>query len=167
MRSTTQHSKITLALISLTVLTACGGSREAPQPRPAAADVECMARAMYFESNRSSSNGMLAVGSVVMNRVESDRFPNTVCGVVSQPKQFAPGVMTKPMNKGANLARQIAQEVLSGQRHPKVSKAKFFHAAWYRANYNNMHYVVTAGGNAFYEKRRPEQVTNRRPFPEE
>ncbi|SDG17209.1 cell wall hydrolase [Sulfitobacter delicatus] len=167
MRITTQHSKITLALIGLTVLTACGGSREEPKPRPAAAEVECMARAMYFESNRSSPNGMLAVGSVVMNRVHSDSFPNTVCGVVGQRNQFAPGVMTKPMNKGAGLARQMAVAVLSGERHPKVSRAKFFHAAWYRANYNNMHYVVTAGGNAFYEKRRPEQVTNRRPFPEE
>lgn len=158
--------RLALTLIGLAALAACGRSPD-PAPRFPASSVECMARAMYFESNRSSPNGMLAVGSVVMNRVASESFPNTVCGVVSQPNQFAPGVMTKPMNRGETLARQTALAVLAGARHPKVSRAKFFHAAWYRANYNNMHYVVTAGGNAFYEKRRPELVTNPRPFPEE
>lgn len=157
---------LALTLIGLAALAACGRAPE-PVVQVQVSEVECMARAMYFESNRSSPNGMLAVGSVVMNRVESERFPNTVCGVVGQPNQFAPGVMTKPMNKGAALARKTALAVLSGARHPKVTRAKFFHAAWYRAHYNNMHYVVTAGGNAFYEKRRPELVTNRRPFPEE
>ena len=34
-----------------------------------------MTRVMYFESNRSSAEGMLAVGTVVMNRVESASFP--------------------------------------------------------------------------------------------
>ena len=42
-------------------------------------DRECLMRAMYFESIRSSKEGLLAVGSVVMNRVESEDFPNTVC----------------------------------------------------------------------------------------
>ena len=55
--------------------------------------------------------------------------------------------------------------VLQGERHPKVTRAKFFHAAWYKANYNNMHYVVTAGGNAFYEKRRAHLVTAPNPLP--
>lgn len=109
---------------------------------------------------------MIAVGSVVMNRVESDRYPNTVCGVVSQKNQFAPGVMSKSMNIAtAPLVPVAASAVLQGERHPRVGKAKFFHAAWYKANFNNMHYVVTAGGNAFYEKRRPEKVTRRTPHP--
>lgn len=57
-----------------------------------------MARAMYFEFNRSSRDGMIAVGSVIMNRVKSDAFPDTICGVVSQKNQFAPGVMSKSMD---------------------------------------------------------------------
>ena len=36
---------------------------------------ECLMRAMYFESNRSSPEGMLAVGTVVMNRVNDPRYP--------------------------------------------------------------------------------------------
>ncbi len=125
-----------------------------------------MARAMFFESNRSSRDGMIAVGSVVMNRVNSSDFPDTICGVVSQKNQFAPGVMSKPMNSPATpLVMASARAVLNGERHPGVPRARFFHAAWYKANYNNMHYVLTAGGNAFYEKRRPENVTSPNPLP--
>ena len=122
---------------------------------------------MYFESNRASRDGMIAVGSVVMNRVQSDDFPNTVCAVVSQKNQFAPGVMTKTMSGQAQtLAEASASAVLVGERHPKVGRARFFHAAWYDANFNNIHYVLTAGGNAFYEKRRPVDVTSPNPLPQ-
>ena len=118
-------------------------------------DKECLARAMYFESNRSSREGMMAVGTVVMNRVKSDDFPDTVCGVVGQKKQFAPGVLTRSMNSaGRDLAVDTAEAVLKGERHPRVSKARFFHQAGLSFPYNNMHYVLEAGGNAFYEKRR-------------
>ena len=122
---------------------------------------------MYFESNRSSRDGMIAVGSVVMNRVQSDDFSNTVCAVVSQTNQFAPGVMTKTMSGQAQaLAEASASAVLVGERHPNVRGARFFHAARYNANFNNIHYVLTAGGNAFYEKRRPENVTSPNPLPQ-
>lgn len=156
--------RIITLLASLAVLAGCGG-RDSRAPAPAA-EVECLARAMYFESHRSSRDGMIAVGTVVMNRVASEAFPNTVCGVVGQPNQFAPGVMTKTMSgPSAALAREAALSVYAGERHPKIERAKFFHAAWYQASYNNMHYVVTTGGNAFYEKRRPEDVTSPLPLP--
>jgi spore germination cell wall hydrolase CwlJ-like protein len=137
-----------------------------PPPEPAARDVDCMARAMYFESFQSSRDGLIAVGSVVMNRVESDAYPDDVCQVVSQRNQFAPGVMTRPMvSTAAANVRAAARAVLTGERHPQIGRAQFFHVANYRAGYNNMHYVLTAGGNAFYERRRPEQVSNPRPLP--
>ena len=129
-------------------------------------ELECMERAMYFESNRSSRDGMVAVGSVVMNRVASRQYPRTVCGVVSQKNQFAPGVMTRRMDKrSAPMVREAAIAVLRGERHPMVGDAQFFHAASYRAGYDNMHYVLTTGGNAFYERRRPELVTQPVPRP--
>ena len=115
---------------------------------------ECLARAMYFESNRSSEAGMLAVGTVVMNRLESGRYPKSVCGVVGQKNQFAPGVLSKPMGKGRDLATKTARQVLRGARHSEVQKAMFFHTAGYSYPYSNMHYVTIQGGNSFYEKRR-------------
>ena len=115
---------------------------------------ECMMRAMYFESNRSSAEGMLAVGTVVMNRKGTRGYPSTVCGVVGQKNQFAAGVLSKPMKEKRSVAlvAQVADAVLSGQRHPGVRNAKHFHTAGLRFPYNNMHYVLMAGGNEFYEK---------------
>jgi spore germination cell wall hydrolase CwlJ-like protein len=115
---------------------------------------ECMMRAMYFESNRSSAEGMLAVGTVVMNRVNDARYPKSVCGVVGQKNQFAQGVLTKPMtDSGAVLAAQVADQVMRGARHPGVQNAQHFHTAGLRFPYDNMFYVLEAGGNEFYEKR--------------
>ena len=117
---------------------------------------ECMMRAMYFESNRSSAEGMLAVGTVVMNRVNDSRYPRTVCGVVGQKNQFAQGVLTRKMtDSGAVLASQVADQVLRGARHSGVQNAQHFHTAGLRFPYNNMYYVLEAGGNEFYEKRTP------------
>ncbi|WP_244630947.1 cell wall hydrolase [Aureimonas sp. ME7] len=122
--------------------------------QPRMSSQECLARAMYFESNRSSEAGMLAVGTVVMNRLESGRYPQSVCGVVGQKNQFAPGVLSKPMGKGRELASQTAGRVLKGARHPEVQKAMFFHTAGYSFPYTNMHYLTIQGGNSFYEKRK-------------
>jgi spore germination cell wall hydrolase CwlJ-like protein len=117
-------------------------------------DRECLERAIFFEANRSSREGMVAVGTVVMNRMESGRYPKTVCGVVGQKGQFAPGVLTRPMSsKALPDVQAAATAVLEGERHPAVKKAMFFHMAGLKFPYKNMHYVLEAGGNAFYEKR--------------
>lgn len=116
-------------------------------------DQECLARVMYFESNRSSDDGMLAVGTVVMNRLKSGKYPHTVCGVVGQPGQFAAGALDRSMSgPGRRRAERIAAAVLAGARHPGVGRAMFFHTAGISFPYRNMHYVLVAGGNAFYEK---------------
>lgn len=161
MQTSRPQKLLFLALAAACSLAGCARQSQSDVTTASASDINCMARAMYFESNRSSRDGMIAVGSVVMNRVQSDDFPNTVCAVVGQRNQFAPGVMTKAMTGGARaLASASAAAVLTGERHPNVGSARFFHAAWYDANFNNIHYVLTAGGNAFYEKRRPEDVTS-------
>lgn len=115
---------------------------------------QCLTRVMYFESNRSSEEGMLAVGTVVMNRLADPKYPKSVCAVVGQKNQFADGVLWKPMKEKRSMARaaQVANAVLAGGRHPGVRSAKFFHTAGLRFPYNNMHYVLEAGGNEFYEK---------------
>jgi spore germination cell wall hydrolase CwlJ-like protein len=118
------------------------------------AERDCLGRAMYFESNRSDSDGLIAVGTVVMNRLENAIFPGGICAVVGQPGQFAPGVLTKPMQeKDLQKVADAADAVLAGDRHPKVGKAMYFHTAGHHFPYTNMHYVAVAGGNAFYEKR--------------
>lgn len=45
---------------------------------------ECLAEALYFEARGETIKGQFAVAEVIMNRVKSGRFPDTVCGVVNQ-----------------------------------------------------------------------------------
>lgn len=47
-------------------------------------DIECLARNIYFEARNQSVLGQYAVGWVTINRMYSEKFPNTVCGVVHQ-----------------------------------------------------------------------------------
>ncbi|OSQ51193.1 hydrolase [Marivita geojedonensis] len=45
---------------------------------------ECLAEALYFEARGETVKGQFAVAEVIMNRVKSGRFPNSVCGVINQ-----------------------------------------------------------------------------------
>ena len=47
-------------------------------------ELYCLAKNIYFESRNQPKLGQIAVGQVTMNRVNSRRFPNTVCDVVRQ-----------------------------------------------------------------------------------
>lgn len=127
-----------------------------------AKDKECLARAMFFELNRSSREGLVAVGTVVMNRLQDGEYGDSVCEVVGQRGQFAPGVLSKKMDSDALPdVVDAAEAVLKGERHPAVKEAMFFHTAGLRFPYKNMHYVLQAGGNAFYEKRERRRMARR------
>lgn len=153
-----------MAALAVMLLAGCG-EKLSEGRRSSKDDQACMERAIFFEANRSSREGMLAVGNVVMNRMASGQFPDTVCGVVGQKNQFAPGVMTRPMNSRALPdVQEAADAALRGERAPGIGNAMFFHTYGYRFSYDNMHYVLTAGGNAFYEKRKRGQVTQRVPL---
>ncbi|MCL6284373.1 cell wall hydrolase [Ruegeria sp. 2012CJ41-6] len=45
---------------------------------------QCLAEALYFEARGESVKGQFAVAEVILNRVESSRFPDTLCGVINQ-----------------------------------------------------------------------------------
>jgi spore germination cell wall hydrolase CwlJ-like protein len=49
----------------------------------------CLAAAIFFEARDQPIDGQRAVADVVMNRVESNRWPDGICGVVFQDYQFS------------------------------------------------------------------------------
>ena len=51
-------------------------------------DLHCMAEAIYFEARGEEYAGQIAVGNVVLNRVKSSKFPDTVCEVVHQGRKY-------------------------------------------------------------------------------
>ncbi|MBQ8802601.1 MAG: cell wall hydrolase [Tyzzerella sp.] len=64
-------------------------------------EIKLMAAIIYCEAGNQSYEGKVAVGAVIMNRIESGRFPNTLEGVIYQRGQFTPAMTGK-------LARVLA-----------------------------------------------------------
>ncbi len=52
-------------------------------------ELYCAAQNIYFESRGEPDLGQLGVGQVVLNRVNSHKWPDTICDVVWQEKQFS------------------------------------------------------------------------------
>ena len=51
--------------------------------------IMCLAIAIYYEARNQPVEGQIAVAEVILNRVDSERYPDDVCGVVWQRKQFS------------------------------------------------------------------------------
>ena len=55
------------------------------QPKASgSADWRCLSEALYFEARGETVKGQFAVAEVILNRVKSDRFPGSACGVINQ-----------------------------------------------------------------------------------
>jgi N-acetylmuramoyl-L-alanine amidase len=96
----------------------------------------CLALAMYWEAKSEGPDGMLAVASVVLNRVAHPEFPDTVCGVVKQggespPCQFSwwcDGRSDRPIEAHAwATATRIAERALRSPPSDLTDGALFFH----------------------------------------
>lgn len=70
----------TLAAIGIQSTESTAGSNQA--------NIELLARAIYGEARGEPYTGMVAVGAVILNRVDSSKFPSTIAGVVYQPGAF-------------------------------------------------------------------------------
>lgn len=85
---------------------------------PQDSDAYLLGAIIQCESEGEPYEGKLAVGSVVLNRVKSSYFPNTISGVIYQSGQFLPvasGRLAYRMEAGVNsTCLQAAQEVLNG-----------------------------------------------------
>ena len=85
---------------------------------PTDSDLYLLGAIIQCESDGEPYEGKLAVGSVVMNRVKSSYFPNTISGVIYQKGQFSPvasGRYAYRLEAGVNqTCLNAAQEVLNG-----------------------------------------------------
>ena len=76
-------SVVTLLLILITTAV-----RGYASPQNSSQDLHCLALNIYHEARSESLAGQYAVADVVLNRVESRDYPNTICGVVYQAKMW-------------------------------------------------------------------------------
>lgn len=98
--------------------------------------VQLLARLINGEARGESYLGQVAVGAVVLNRVESSEFPNTISGVIYQKGQFScitDGNFNKAIDKDSTVYK-AATEVMNGADptngalffyNPKTAKSKW------------------------------------------
>ncbi|MPT48716.1 MAG: cell wall hydrolase [Sphingobium sp.] len=115
---------------------------------------KCLATAIYYESRSESLDGQLAVARVIINRVESNRFADSLCGVVKQPGQFSfvrKGVLPQP-NISHNQWKNSVAIALIAQQDAWESKAEgalFFHARHVSPSWNRAR-VAVIDNHVFY-----------------
>lgn len=86
----------------------------------------CLAIALFFEGRSESIDGQIAIGKVIMNRVESEKYPDSVCEVINQPYQFSfthDGKSDDPTKYDTyydEIAWEIAQDVAKELINNKV-----------------------------------------------
>lgn len=109
-------------------------------------DMTLLGALIQCEAGNSSYEGMLAVGSVVMNRVRSGRYPGSISGVIYQSGQFPPalnGSVAGVISRGVKgSCMQAAQEAINGIDN--TNGATCFRSA--RSGYPG----TIIGGNVFF-----------------
>ncbi len=114
------------------------------------ADLKLMAAIIEAEAGGEPYEGKVAVGTVVMNRVMSSKFPNTLSGVIYQTNQFQPvrnGHLALILERGPNeTCIQAARQVLGGYR----SGNWLFFMTKYWADYYGITGYTMIGNHAFF-----------------
>jgi spore germination cell wall hydrolase CwlJ-like protein len=128
-----------------------------------AREFRCMATAIYFEARDESIKGQIAVGQVIMTRVRSSYYPNTICGVVYQGQwnknacQFSfacDGLPDVPReHKEWETALNVAKDVISGKVYlEEVGDATHYHATYVSPSWTKLvKRVAKVGGHIFYK----------------
>ncbi|MCP3406099.1 cell wall hydrolase [Bradyrhizobium sp. CCGB01] len=126
---------------------------------------KCLAEAVYFESRGEAVRGQMAVAQVVMNRVFSGKYPDTVCGAVYQNKhRHLACQFTFACDNNADVirepemwerAKKISKAMLDGQIWlPEVGKSTHYHAYWVRPSWvAEMKKMYKTGVHTFYRPR--------------
>lgn len=138
-------------------------------------DITCLAMNIYHEARGEDIHGQYAVGNVTMNRVQSETFPDTVCGVVYQSRMrpswndptvmvpvrnkcqfswFCDGKSDEPRNSKAYAqAATIAVSIMLGRIDDNTNGALWYHRNDVDPYWNDIYIVVSEiGVHIFYDK---------------
>ncbi|MEG0793590.1 MAG: cell wall hydrolase [Lachnospiraceae bacterium] len=109
-------------------------------------EVNLLAALIECEAGGGSYEGLVAVGAVVINRVNNSNYPNSITNVIKQPGQFSPyasGKLAKVVERGATpICFDAANDALSGSN--PIGGCLSFRAA------STGHSGIIMGGNVFF-----------------
>lgn len=119
-------------------------------PEQTEKDMYCLAQNIYFEAKNQSLYGQMAVAMVTLNRVLSEKYPDTICEVVWQRKQFSwthDGKSDKPKNQKAwETAIGVANitvTIYDDRKEDITNGALFYHAYYVSPSWSKV-FVETA-----------------------
>lgn len=126
---------------------------------------KCLTEALYFEARGESVKGQFAVAEVILNRVKSRSFPNSVCGVVNQGTgklhqcQFSYTCDGKAETVHENAAYiragKIARILMDGAPRNLVVGATYYHSRAVRPKWSRIFKrTATIGAHYFYRNPR-------------
>jgi N-acetylmuramoyl-L-alanine amidase len=96
----------------ITIPTVPATARRAPTR--ATGDVQLLARVIHAEAGAEPYLGKVAVGGVILNRVQNSKFPKSIAGVVYQPHAFesvSNGIINRPPSA---TSQKAARDAISG-----------------------------------------------------
>ena len=115
--------------------------------RFSAAEINCLAEAIYYEARGESFTGQAAVAEVIMNRVNHRVYPDTICGVVYEGServtgcQFSftcDGSMTRaPRGRAWRRSQLVAEHVAIGFAPPRTRRATHYHTTAVDPHWND------------------------------
>jgi spore germination cell wall hydrolase CwlJ-like protein len=129
--------------------------------------LECLTRNIYWEAASEPFEGKVAVAQVTLNRMQSGKFPDSVCGVVYQKNVFYEKVVCqfswycegnqkmKPIHKPLwRESEEVAKKVLlEGFRLPSLHQALYYHADYVNPGWKNPK-IEQIGRHIFYGERK-------------
>lgn len=128
---------------------------------------QCLAEALYFEARGESVKGQFAVAEVILNRVDSARFPDSVCSVINQGtgRKFAcqftytcdghKEVIAEP--KAFQRVAKVAKLMLNGAPRELTGGATYYHTNAVRPRWSRKFArTTTIGVHHFY--RHPSEI---------
>lgn len=153
------HTWPILAFVLFTVMPSQASSKVQSQ-----SELACLTDALFFEARAEPKAGQIAVGMVVKNRIKSEKYPKSICGVVKQRTskscQFSWMCNKKIMNKVINRShtkdekyqqlQELAEDILLGVVKDNTGGATHFHAKYVKPRWR-LEKTAKIGNHLFYK----------------
>ena len=120
--------------------------------------VLCLAMNVYWEARSEDTKGQLAVAEVTLNRVESEKYPDNICDVVWQRKQFSwthDGKSDNPKHvKAWEKAQRIALFAMATSNKIVGDDVTHYHADYTQPYWTTSYERVAKVGTHIFYKRK-------------